>query len=191
VLTPFRPDQHGAVVLLFTATLLLLIVATATATLLFLLTGRQVAAWQIDRQVAFQAAEAALLDAETELLAAARQGPASSRFDAWPGRCGEGAQGGLCHTTPGEAPVWTAWLSGNQPPQATGIPMGHFTGASPPGPSAGALPPRYVAELLDDGPAGALLHGSASTGPPRLRITAIGFGRTASTRAVLQTVIQP
>jgi len=191
VLTPFRPSQRGAVVLLFTATLLLLMVATATATLVFLLTGRQVAAWQVDRQVAFLAAEAALLDAETELLAAARQGPASSRFDAWPGRCGDGAQGGLCRTAAGEAPVWAPWLSGIQPAQATGIPMGHFTGASPPAPSAGALPPRYVAELLDDGPAGAPLHGNASTGPPRLRITAIGFGRTPATRAVLQTVIQP
>jgi type IV pilus assembly protein PilX len=118
-----------------------------------------------ERQLAFEGAEAALRDAEDELLRGAR----AARFDAG------GAAGfaigcaevglpalaeralsvrGLClPATEGELPVWrTVDLA------ARGVPYGTFTDEVWPGPSA---PPRYVIEILPDYVAGAAVGGSA------------------------------
>lgn len=182
--------QAGGVTLLFVATMLLLVSAAAAAMLQMLLAGRQLALAQREREIAFRAAEAALLDAETELLAAANGH--NDRFDRWPavGECGSGAQAGLCNTADAPVPVWQPWLQPAMPGADVGVPLGHFTGATPPelplGVGGSDVLPRYVAEPLGDAPAGA-----DSERLPRLRITAIGFGRTASARAVVQSILQP
>ncbi|WP_354682017.1 pilus assembly protein [Cupriavidus necator] len=190
--------QAGGVTMLFAATMLLLVAAAAAAMLQMLLTGRQLAMAQLDREIAFRGAEAALADAEAELLAAAAAN--HERFAQWPpaGECGSGAQAGLCNTAGAAVPVWQPWLQPGMPAPALGVPLGHFTGAAPPalqrdldlhlGDLAVApVLPRYVAEPLGDAPAGA--NGDREF--PRLRITAIGFGRAASTRAVVQSILQP
>ena len=64
MLRPHAMTQAGGITLLFAATMLLLVAATAAAMLQMLLAGRQLAAAGRDREIAFRAAEAALLEAE-------------------------------------------------------------------------------------------------------------------------------
>lgn len=84
---------EGSTTLLLTATMLLLVAATTLAGLQFLLASRQVVTYQLEQEIAFRAAETALLDAEAELKAALGNGASGvdSRLAAWPppGQCGE------------------------------------------------------------------------------------------------------
>lgn len=185
--------ETGGATLLFASVLLILVGATAGVMLHFLLANRLIVASRLDREIAFRAAEAALLDAESELLAAARSGEGAARLATWPlpGQCGSGDQAGICRTGGSAVPVWQPWLSPDRSPEAVGVPLGAFSGATlpelPPGAAGATSLPRYVVELLDDVAAGTV----AEPHRPRLRITAIGFGRGPDTRAVLQTEVQP
>ncbi|QEZ47495.1 pilus assembly protein [Cupriavidus oxalaticus] len=191
MLRPHAMTQAGGITLLFAATMLLLVAATAAAMLQMLLAGRQLAAAGRDREIAFRAAEAALLEAEAELLAAA--GGSDDRFGQWPaaGECGRGAQAALCNTAHAGTPVWQPWLHGLATGLALGVPASGVAvvpGATLPDAFAGSYTaPRYVAELLDDGPV--LDEGRPAL--PRLRITAVGFGRSPAVRAVVQSIVQP
>ncbi|SOY48667.1 putative type 4 fimbrial biogenesis pilX-related signal peptide protein [Cupriavidus taiwanensis] len=190
-----RPRQSGAVTLLLCGMLLLMVVLIAAATLQMLLSGRQLAVMQRERELAFRAAEAALRDGEAELLAAAASLDAQDRLAPWPapGRCGSGQQAGLCRPALAGPPVWQPWLRADAEVDAIGVPLGRFTGAALPADAAAQEPPRYVAEILDEAPAGysAPDPASALAPAPRMRVTAIGFGRTRAVRALLQSVIQP
>ncbi|BDB25128.1 pilus assembly protein [Cupriavidus sp. P-10] len=183
--------QRGGITLLFAATMLLLVSATAAAMLQMLLAGRQLAVAGRDREIAFRAAEAALFAAEAELLAAA--GGSGDRFGQWPaaGECGRGAQAALCNTAQARTPVWQPWLHGSATDLAIGVPVGSFAGVSEaflPEAFAGShTAPRYVAELLDDGP----VIDEGRPALPRLRVTAVGFGRSPAVRAVVQSIVQP
>ncbi len=190
-----RPCQAGAVTLLLCGTLLLMVVLIAAATLQMLLSGRQLAVMQRERELAFRAAEAALRDGEAELLAAAASPDTQDRLGLWPapGRCGSGQQAGLCRPALAGPPVWQPWLRADAEVDAIGVPLGRFTGAALPADAAVQEPPRYVAEILDEAPAsqGAPDPASALASPPRMRVTAVGFGRNRAVRALLQSVIQP
>ncbi|WP_454722415.1 MULTISPECIES: pilus assembly protein [Cupriavidus] len=198
-----RPRMGGGTTLLLVGTMLLLMAATTAAGLHFLLSARQVAAYQIEQEIAFRAAETALLDAEADLLLALRDGATGNdaRLAAWPppGRCADGAQRGLCRPAPDMPPVWNDWLDARGPDAATGIAAGTFTGAALPALPAGVAGattlPRYVIELLHARPPGAWLtpgYGDAGQdGAPRFRITALGSGRDPAVRALLQTEFQP
>ncbi|WP_336510600.1 hypothetical protein [Cupriavidus necator] len=194
-----RPRQAGAVTLLLCGTMLLMVVLIAAATLHMLLSGRQLAVMQRERELAFRAAEAALRDGEAELLAAAASLDRHDRLGQWPapGRCGSGQQAGICRPGVSGPPVWQPWLRADAGVDAIGVPLGRFTGAALPAPPADAAatqaPPRYVAEILDEAPAGycAPDPAAAFAPAPRLRVTAIGFGHTRAVRALLQSVIQP
>ncbi len=102
--------MRGGATLLLAATLLLLAASTAAATLQFMLSTRQLATLQLDREIAFRAAEVALLDGEADLLAAAAGGGRPDRLDPLPARgtCGKGMQAGVCMPAPGSMPVWQA-----------------------------------------------------------------------------------
>lgn len=136
----FRAD--GSTTLLLTATMLLLVVATTMAGLDFLLSSRQVAAYQLAREIAFRAAETALLDAEAELLAALRAGSAGAdaRLAAWPspGQCGRGAQLGLCRPDANVPAPWEDRLAAHRPDEGVGIAVGTFSSATLPDLPAGA-----------------------------------------------------
>ncbi|SPR97881.1 pilus assembly protein [Cupriavidus taiwanensis] len=190
-----RPCQAGAVTLLLCGTLLLMVVLIAAATLQMLLSGRQLAVMQRERELAFRAAEAALRDGEAELLAAAASPDTQDRLSLWPapGRCGSGQQAGLCRPALAGPPVWQPWLRADTEVDAIGVPLGRFTGAALPADAAVQEPPRYVAEILDEAPAGhsAPDFASALDSSPRMRVTAVGFGRNRAVRALLQSVIQP
>ncbi|WER47736.1 hypothetical protein CupriaWKF_12425 [Cupriavidus sp. WKF15] len=192
---PYIRPMHGGATLLFAATLLLLAAFTAAATLQFLLSTRQLATLQLDREIAFRAAEVALLDGEADLLGAAAGRGRPERLDPLPasGTCGKGMQAGVCMPAPDSVPVWQAWLSGTGLADEIGVPFGTFTGNAmptlPQGMAGAVIPPRYVAEPTGD------VAGSSGYGPqpavPRFRVTAIGFGRTRDTTVVVQSVIQP
>ncbi|MDR3380725.1 pilus assembly protein [Cupriavidus basilensis] len=192
----------GGTTLLLTATMLLLVAATTLAGLQFLLASRQVATYQLEQEIAFRTAETALLDAEAELMTALSNGASGvdSRLAAWPppGQCGAGAQRGLCRPAPGMPPPWLNWLDSRRPDETTGIAMGSFSGvilpALPPGAAGAGAMPRYVAELMHERPPGEWLGSGYTPGTGqrlRFRITALGLGRDAAVRSLLQSEFQP
>lgn len=144
-----------------------------------------------DRQVALQAAEAALMDAQLDMESSPRShlftqertegfadGCDSGHVDLYLGLCRAAASGSL--------PVWLT-VDFLDAEQNRSVPYGRFTGRLLQT-GAGLLPtqaPRYIIELMSH------MEGehAAATNPPIsfYRITAIGFGLRASTQVVLQT----
>jgi Tfp pilus assembly protein PilX len=146
-----------------------------------------------DRHLAFQAAEAGLLDAERDIEGGAN--PASARAALFAGGsalgfaegCGEGPANpslGLCaYVALPQAPGWQT--VGLADAAAATTPYGRFTGAVLPV-GAGALParaPRYVIELMPFARAG---EDAGQRAGNLYRITAIGFGARDNTHVVLQ-----
>lgn len=155
-----------------------------------------------DREIAFQAAEAALLDAETDIEASPNALRSRSHLFSAAGVagfpqemgtfCGSGEANvflGLCRYTEGED-ADAAWRhvdfldAGATSVQS--VPYGRFTGQVFPV-GAGPLParlPRYIVELLPDRKPGTAADETAHV----YRITAVGFGVRESTQVALQTV---
>jgi len=160
-----------------------------------------------DTEVAFQAAEAALLDAETDVL-----GPnlhsrqrlclfSSQDVSAFGAGCpGAGNRRGLCAPAePGTEPAWmTADFSADA---GRSVAFSDFTGQAylsadaAKGAYAGALPvraPRYIVEAVRSHggwKADHLQDASASGTRYLFRVTAIGYGTREETQVVLQTVL--
>lgn len=145
-----------------------------------------------DRELAFQLAEAGLADAQRDIEGGSD--PASARavlfergnVEGFIDGCGRGADvnAGLC-TAGLQAPVWrTNDLAADGEPARTAE-YGRFTGAMLPV-GRGTLParlPRYLIEAMPDARAG---QDASRRSGALYRITAIGFGVNANTRAVLQ-----
>ena len=150
-----------------------------------------------DRQIAFQAAEAALLDAELDIENS--PDPARSRSKlfskehghAFIAGCGSGASNpylGLCaRAAEGAVPAWIAIDFLNHSKASVSVPFGTFTGQNfPTGQgSLPAGPPRYILELIPSNRPGESAELSDRT--HLYRVTAIGFGMRDATRVVLQT----
>ncbi|MGY8596703.1 pilus assembly protein [Paracidovorax citrulli] len=154
-----------------------------------------------DKQVAWQSAEAALIDAELDILGkpdastVTKRGEVFKRGSTDVGKFLPGCGGdrdaknlGLCYSPSGAAPAWlTVDLAASTNPQS--VAFGTFTGRAFPSGQAGlqpAAPPRYVIELVED-------PTDARTTAPKdrkyiYRVTAMGFGPSASTQGVLQIV---
>jgi len=169
------------------------------------LVGERSARNDRDTEVAFQAAEAALVDAERDVLgpnphAAQRlclfNGSDISAFVAGCG--GAGIRQGLC--APAEAGEKPAWMTADfAADSATSVAYGTFTGQSYASGDAvtktraGTLPvraPRYVVEVvrnLGGWQSGQLQSASARSASYLFRVTAIGFGMQEDTQVVLQT----
>jgi type IV pilus assembly protein PilX len=132
-----------------------------------------------DRQIAFEAAEAALRDGESEIVALLTS---ASGFTL---ACGTG----LCVPSATATPQWSSVNWNGAVPHAYGSQSG-----------AGTYPvtdvsraPRYIIELLPDMPplpgCSAVVSSRAScTGGTPFRITAVGWGRRASTQVMLQSL---
>jgi type IV pilus assembly protein PilX len=157
-----------------------------------------------DTEVAFQAAEAALVDAETDVL-----GPNEERLclfnrqdaTAFVAGCGgAGEQQGLC--APAEPGVDPAWMTidlsaGNGKSVAYGTFTGqtYFSGDATTGSRAGALParaPRYIEDAVrsrGSWQANVLQSASAQDVSYVFRVTAIGYGMRDETQVVLQTTL--
>jgi len=163
-----------------------------------------------DRQLAFQSAEAALLDAETDISQApdaarsrSKAFVSASAAESFIENCGAGIDNprlGLCRNMiGGVSPAWqTADFMNGDPAVASTVPYGRFTGhalqsaeqeAAHGASSAAPLPaklPRYIIEALPYNKPGEAADTDGQT--YCYRITAMGFGMRDGTKVVLQTV---
>ncbi|MNR84380.1 hypothetical protein D3C72_151790 [compost metagenome] len=191
--------REQGVSLAITLSMLLLVMMLGIAAAQIALQGEKLARNERDRQLAFQAAEAALLDAEMDIAqASAGSNPAGRFFAADSKRgfpkhgaepCASGARNihlGMCRlVTAGVSPAWKNidFLEDSAGTTQT-VPYSHFTGRAYPhdAASVSARLPRYAIELMADPSMSAL------TGKPCYfyRVTAIGFG--TRTQVVLQSV---
>lgn len=197
IVPSLRRDRSGGFSLI--AVLLLLVVVTVLgvgAARLSLVNERS-ARSDRDQEMALQAAEAALVDAELDIL-----GPnanAASRLCLFNNKdvapfvegCGSNANLGLCApSAPGTTPAWMkADLS---PGSKTSVAYGTFTGQAfvvGKGAAPAALP-RYIVEVMRNNggwQANRLESASAGQATHIFRVTAIGFGVDTDTQVVLQT----
>lgn len=152
-----------------------------------------------DRQIAFQAAEAALLDAETDIEASPDVLRSRSNLFGAHGVAGLSptealcARGdgnvflGICRYENEEEPAWhhVDFLDAGAASVHT-VAYGRFTGQVFPT-GEGPLParlPRYIIEVMPHHKAGAAADQSSSV----YRITALGFGTRETTQVALQTI---
>lgn len=179
-------------------TLILLVVVTVLgigASQMVLLSERSTR-FDRDQQIAFQAAEAALIDAEFDIRGpntSANQRMAS--FTATSGvdfadGCGTGTSRGLClPVAEGQKPVWYSVDFTSDSTGARAVKFGDFTGRTMSTGSSGIrpeIPPRYIIEVLPDSTPGS----NASTPKKLFRVTAMGFGPRKETQAVLQIIFR-
>jgi type IV pilus assembly protein PilX len=177
-------------------TLLLLIIVTGLgiAASQIVLMGEKTSRFDRDAQIAFQAAEAALIDAELDI-----QGPntyTSQRMSLFapkdvvhftPG-CGTLALKGMCAQNDlTQRPVWYDVDFTDRSANAKTVQMGDFTGRTfstgTSGPRSETAP-RYIIEVIPDPAA------TASTGDVVYRITSMGFGPSIKTQVVLQVILR-
>lgn len=197
--------EHGASLVVVMVVLLVVSVIGVAGARLALL-GEMSARHDRDSQIAFEAAEAALVDAQDDIegnhaagsCAGLRQIDVFKRpmDDIGNGVCqNTTATRGLC--TPaaeGDArPTWAKVDFLDDSANALTVPAGTFTCRAFDAGSAGvkpARPPRYIIEYLKDTTGGSQASTSALTSrsetPPTFRITAMGFGPRLDTRAVVQ-----
>jgi type IV pilus assembly protein PilX len=151
-----------------------------------------------DYQIAFQAAEAALLDAEFDIrgdgtfVNSSRKAmfTEGSTIGFAEGCSSDAATVGMClPAAPGATPVWATvdFLATSSP---RSVKFGAMTNRDFSSGATGIqpeLPPRYVIEVLKD----ELLFTKAEDATKYLyRITAIGFGPRKEVQAVLQTIFR-
>lgn len=180
-------------------TLILLVVVTMLgigASQMALLSERSTR-FDRDQQIAFQAAEAALIDAEIDI-----RGPntsANRRLLTFRSKeaddndfiegCGTGTLRGLCKPAgAGTKPVWYLVNFTDESVNAKTVKLGDFTGRAFSVGASGIRPeiaPRYIIESIPDERDG------ADAKVDRLyRVTAMGFGPRKETQAVLQMIFR-
>lgn len=188
-----RPTQRGAS-LVVVMLVLLVVTVTGIAGARLALLGEMSARHDRDTQIAFESAEAAIIDAENEIDGVAPAGCAGLRADKFlpkefaipAGTCGNTtADRGLCSPVEEGStakPVWVTVDFLDNSTSAFTAEYGGFTcrtfdagsGIKP------ARPPRYIVERVPD----------KTPGKPAdtymYRITAMGFGPRVDTRAVIQ-----
>lgn len=189
----FRPQGFSLVTVMIIMVIVSLMGVAASQMALL---GERSARYDRDSQIAYQAAEAALMDAEFDL-----RGPNSSalkRVDTFSNTsllgfadgCGTGTDLGLCLPSTGTKPIWYTVNFADESASATTVQFGQFTDRTLAYGSAGAQPamrPRYLVEAIPDQTPGT----SASTAPKILhRVTAMGFGPRTDTQAVLQMIFR-
>jgi type IV pilus assembly protein PilX len=193
-----RGKQQGAS-LIVALLMLIAVVMLGISAAQIALQGEKASRNDRDRQIAFQAAEAALMDAEMDIEHS--PDPVKTRSaifsrnsaDGFSGGCGAGDANpflGLClHAAEGMTPVWLSVdFMNTASTTMRSVPYGKFTGQTFQT-GKGSLPgrlPRYIVELMMYNKAGesAELSGHSYF----YRITAIGFGVRDTTHVVLQSL---
>lgn len=193
--TKMLSRQKGASLVVSLVMLVVVLLLGISAAQLSIL-GEKASRSDRDRQIALQAAEAGLLDAELDIQGSPQGGTLRSDIFAPGSRLGfpdSGCQAGinnsylgLCaHAGGGAAPAWQTVDFTDTSASAASVPYGKFTGhtfQTGKGPLP-AKPPRYIIEQLIYTRAGQ----AADAATYFYRITAIGFGVRESTQVVLQT----
>jgi type IV pilus assembly protein PilX len=161
------------------------------------LLGERSTRFDRDYLIASQAAESALMDAQTDINNSTSANSRSAMFTPndtglFIDGCGAGpasptSSQGLCNPTAlGTKPAWAVVDFTDTSNTAVTVPYGAFTGAvfsSGLGGIRPELPPRYIIEVVPDNSPGL----DASQNPKLYRITAIGFGPRKEVQVVLQT----
>lgn len=192
------PRDQGGFSLITTLILLAVVMSLGIGASQMVLLAERSTRFDRDQQIAFQAAEAALLDAEFDI-----RGPnsfASQRMASFSGRltdlvnfsdgCGTGTSRGLClPSATGSNPVWYVVDFTDESNSAKTAQFGEFTGRTLSTGSTGIRPeilPRYIVEIIPDA-----TPGSSQASPEALyRVTAMGFGPRKETQAVLQMIFR-
>ncbi|WP_257638136.1 PilX N-terminal domain-containing pilus assembly protein [Janthinobacterium sp. UMAB-56] len=191
--------RRGAT-LVYVLCLLVLILLLGISAAQMALQGEKAARGERDRQIAFQAAEEALVDAQNDIEGLPGAPGRASLFAAgsaagFADGCGDAGALGLCLPAAPDAPaLWLSMdLDGAEGGSASrAVTYGQFTGAVMQT-GQGFLPsrrPRYLIELLPFHPPGAqamAVVGGLATESYVYRITAMGFGAQESTQVVLQS----
>jgi type IV pilus assembly protein PilX len=196
---PTRPVFHVSArqrgfSLITTLILLVVVSGLGIAASQMVLMSERTSRFDRDAQIAFQAAEAALVDAELDI-----QGPntyAAQRMNQFESKnkvnftagCGTSTLRGLCaQSEPGQTPVWYQVDFTDESGSAKTVKFGEFTGREFAVGAAGIRPeiaPRYIVEVIPDSTL------VASPGDVLYRITAMGFGPRKETQVVLQIVFR-
>ncbi len=188
-------DQRG-VTLLVALLLLIAVLLVGASAARMAWQGEKAARAERDRHIALQAAEDALMDAESDIDGT--PGMPSGRSALFAGGSARGfadgctaagnAQGLCAHAAADVAPVWQSVdLGGDDGGAARSVEYGQFSGA-PMQTGVGFLPfkrPRYIIERMICHRPG---EEAGATSSYCYRVTAIGFGARPATEAVLQTV---
>lgn len=144
-----------------------------------------------DWQIAFQAAEAALIDAEFDIRGPNTSGSArlasftSTGLLGFSAACSTGTDRGLCLPAATGKPIWYTVDFTDESASAVTVQFGEFTGRSFANGVAGIQPamrPRYIIEAIPDLTPG----GNANIQKLLYRVTAMGFGPRKETQAVVQ-----
>lgn len=190
-----RLRQRGASLVVVMLVLLLVTVVGIAGARLALL-GEMSARHDRDTQIAFEAAEAAVMDAERDIdregtLNCASLRPQIDRSLVPEGSClTSTTERGLCGpaTSATAKPTWASVDFLDNSATAPTVQYGSFTcrafasgaGIKP------ARPPRYLIEWDIDKTPGFSTGDDNTPPPPLYRITAMGFGPSLDTRAVIQ-----
>ena len=183
-------------------TLILLIVVTVLglAASRIVLMSEKTSRFDRDTQIAFQAAEAALVDAEIDIQgtkdAAGKYIVSGLRMDKFergnkvnfPVGCGTGAQRGMCAQTTSTKPIWYQVDFTDESANAKTVKLGEFTAREFAAGLTGIRPemaPRYIIEAITD-----FSPGFDPSKDILYRVTAMGFGPRKETQVVLQIVFR-
>lgn len=190
-----RRDAYGFSLI---TTLILLVVVTilGIGAAQLVLQAEKSTRFERDSQIAFQAAEAALLDAEFDIRGpntSAQQRVATfvtGSVTGFSDGCGNGLMKGLCNpSAAGQKPVWYSVDFQDESTNAVTVKFGEFTGRTLSTGSAGIrpeIPPHYIIEVIPDPTPGS----NASSKQTLYRVTAMGFGPRKSTQAVVQMIFR-
>jgi type IV pilus assembly protein PilX len=192
-----RARQEGFV--LVTALILLVVMTVLAISSMSTNTlEERMAGYVRDRQIALQAAEAALRDAERDIAARVH---GDTGFLA--GCNTDTAYHGLCLVEADGTPIWrdfeasghaehNVWVKGTGTSTGRSVAYGGKTNAGTytiDGTNAPVQQPRYIIESLAYSGGGSRKIGfSASSTGHVYRVTAVGYGRRDTTRVVLQAV---
>ena len=191
-------SQRGVTLVVVLLILLVTMVLGIGAAKISLL-GERTARFDRDSQVAWQAADAAMMDAEFDIRGPNTSGSSrvasftnDNRIGFEVGCGGAGSTQGMC--VPNEAGVATWYqIDFNASTGLKAVEFGTFTGRSFDSGSLGikpAKPPRYIIEAIDDPTPGGNKALGAGGKKTLYRITTMGFGPREEIQAVLQTVFR-
>ena len=192
------PRRQRGVTLIVVLMVLLVVTVVGIGAVQVSLMSERTARYERDYQVARQAAEAALMDAEFDIrgpntdTAARMASFAPENLMDFAIGCGsDNSRRGMCLPNETGKPIWLTvdfLATSNQ----KGAEFGEFTGRDFDYGTLGVLPshkPRYIIEMLED-PTGPGSKKMGETKKVIYRITAIGFGPREETQVVLQSVFR-
>ncbi|MGB6055864.1 MAG: PilX N-terminal domain-containing pilus assembly protein [Burkholderiaceae bacterium] len=198
------PEQQRGASLVVSLLMLVAVLLLGISAAQIALQGEKASRNDRDRQIAFQAAEAALMDAEMDIEGSTSSDSRSSFFsETFSGNaitedfalgCGAGDSNrylGLCDPQPVNGkPVWQVIdFADDNATTTKSVPFGKFTGQKMQT-GSGTLPskpPRYIIEYIVFNGEAAEVGESAPKKYYIFRITAMGFGVRETTQSVLQT----